>query len=514
MQFVQPIPFTEALDKIGTKSVIASDLNSSQWSAVPLDLRERAFFSSRVESVRFLQRGRDSLTDFLAGNKETLPNGSLALKTGGRADFVKQMQDFLQAEGLQRTTGGLTDITSQKRLELIFDTQTRQAQDYGYWKQGQDPDVLDAFPAQRFIRVLDVKEPRDAHLPFENAVALKSDLDFWIRINDDFGVPWGPWGWGCGHDVEDVDRDEAEQLGLIQPGDTPVPIAKDFNARLEASTKGLDPDMLRFLADAFGDQIDLEPDNIRWTGRQRTPPPTAIPTGTAPTPAPPMGQGVPTLDDALKNAGIAGKTKVTESEMRRFIEELKEDHPLQASQVLRQIVAGTTGTMSQSALTATVQEYLNFIPPQKAALLPKLNVTVKQEAGQLGSYLNGQVKLDPGLVVSERRRVTFHELSHWLHMEGDQQYKNAIKKHFRDRTVGETTKRLPGHRASTVGRKDKWYDSYAGRIYGGSFDEAEGVGIEVPTRYLELLSDPKKLAAHWENDNFRETMLIVLRGLF
>jgi hypothetical protein len=277
MQFIQPIPYTEALGKIGRKSLIASDLNSSQWSAVPLDLRERAFFSSQVESVRFLQRARDSITDFLAGNRETLPDGAIALKTGGRADFVKQMQDFLQAEGVTRTAGGLTDITSQKRLELIFDTQTRQAQDYGYWKQGQDPDVLDAFPAQRFIRVLDVKEPRDAHRDFEGAIALKSNLDFWIRINEDFGVPWGPWGWGCGHDVEDVDREEAEQMGIIAPGDRPAPAEKSFNDRLEASTKGLDDDLMQFLEDAFGDQIDLEPGHIRWKSSPTPTAPTIVP---------------------------------------------------------------------------------------------------------------------------------------------------------------------------------------------------------------------------------------------
>ena len=26
----------------------------------------------------------------------------------------------------------------------------------------------------------------------------------------EFGVPWGPWGWGCGDDVEDVDLPGAQ----------------------------------------------------------------------------------------------------------------------------------------------------------------------------------------------------------------------------------------------------------------------------------------------------------------
>src|SRR6185437_15736580 len=40
------------------------------------------------------------------------------------------------------------------------------AGDYGYWRQGMDPDVLNEFPAQRFIRVLPVKEPRTSHMSY------------------------------------------------------------------------------------------------------------------------------------------------------------------------------------------------------------------------------------------------------------------------------------------------------------------------------------------------------------
>jgi hypothetical protein len=131
MELVKPMPFNEALDKLGRKSLIGSDLTSEQWGAVPVALRERAFFSARVESARFLQRARDGLADFLAGNRETLPNGEVAVKTGGRSAFVKQMQDFLKGEGVMRTTGDITDVAGQKRLSLIYDTQVRQAHDYG-----------------------------------------------------------------------------------------------------------------------------------------------------------------------------------------------------------------------------------------------------------------------------------------------------------------------------------------------------------------------------------------------
>jgi hypothetical protein len=273
VQLVKPIPFLEAIEKIGSKTVVTSqpDLGSIQWSAVPVGLRERAFFSATVESVRFLQRGRDIITEFLSGARETLPNGEVALKAGSRSEFVKQMSEFAVAEGLgpldPKLVGTIKDVTSEKRLGLIFDVQTRQAYDFGNWKQGQDPDVLNEFPAQRFIREIDVKQERSSHRPFENQVALKSDLNFWLRINKDFGVPWGPWGWGCGHGVEDVDRSDAEALGLIKPGESAIPAERDFNDRLEASTRGLDDDMATMLKEVFGGQVDIQGDSVRWAGK-------------------------------------------------------------------------------------------------------------------------------------------------------------------------------------------------------------------------------------------------------
>lgn len=262
MQFVKPIPFAEALDKIGRRSPIGSMFTSSEWRDVPAELRELAFFSSRVESVRVLQRARDGITDFLKENREDLGNGVLALKVGSRQQFVDMMQQFLAAEGVERGEGGLTDITSEKRLGLVFDTQTQQLQDYGYWKQGMDPDVLNEFPAQRFIRVIDVKEPRNSHTEFEDRAFLKTD-PIWIRINEDFGVPWGPWGWGCGHDVEDVDRDEAEAEGLLQPGERIKPDTRRFAENMKASANGIDTDLLGKLKSEFGDRLKMDGESIR-----------------------------------------------------------------------------------------------------------------------------------------------------------------------------------------------------------------------------------------------------------
>ncbi|MHB8520692.1 MAG: hypothetical protein ACYDH9_08030 [Limisphaerales bacterium] len=259
MEFVSPLTYREAVDKLGSRTPIGSVLTSSEWHDVPLELRDRSFFSSGVESVRVLQRSRDFLTDFLTNARDE----SGALAAGSRAQFVRDMQAFLAGEGIDRTTGGMTDITSERRLGLIFDVQTTQANSFGFWKQGLDPDVLDAFPAMRFVRVQDVKEPRIWHEQFYGQAYLKTD-PIWVTINEDFGVPWAPWGWGCGHDVEDVSRAEAEDLGLLEPGQQISPPAADFNDRLEASTAGLDPDLVDKLKEAFGDQAEWGDGAVKW----------------------------------------------------------------------------------------------------------------------------------------------------------------------------------------------------------------------------------------------------------
>ena len=263
------MPFAEAIDKLGRQSVIGAALSSAEWKELPVALRDNAFFSANVESIRFLQRAQDSIGDFLAGNVKTLDDGQTLLKTGGRAAFVDKMQKFLQGEGVVRSDGGLTDITSGRRLGLIFDTKVQQSGDYGCWRQGMDPDVLDAFPAMRFIRVKDVKEPRQSHEQYQDQVYLKTDPIWALVINADFRTPYGPWGWGCGHETEDVDRDEAESLGLVKPGDkiSPAPMLKkfgNFNSKLQASALNIEPDLLDKMKDVFGDQITIEDDLIYW----------------------------------------------------------------------------------------------------------------------------------------------------------------------------------------------------------------------------------------------------------
>ena len=64
MQFVRPLPFTKAVEKLGVRSPIGSVLNSSQWRDVPVALRERAFEIDEDLERRYIEAVRD-----IANNK-------------------------------------------------------------------------------------------------------------------------------------------------------------------------------------------------------------------------------------------------------------------------------------------------------------------------------------------------------------------------------------------------------------------------------------------------------------
>jgi len=158
-----------AVEKIRAKVPVGSPLNTAEWQTVSAGLRDRAQLSAKVENLRFLQRVQDRLTQALELVRrpgEGTDGGEGAYQD--RSGFIAELQKLAREEGLDPRNdpstsnqyGGLQDPTSERRLRLIYDTQIEQAQEYARWKAEQDPDVLDAYPAQEFTRVEARKAPR------------------------------------------------------------------------------------------------------------------------------------------------------------------------------------------------------------------------------------------------------------------------------------------------------------------------------------------------------------------
>ncbi len=127
------------------------------------------------------------------------------------------------------------------RIGLIYEMNVAEAREYGRYVRGQDADTLAMYPAQEFLRVEQRRIPRtDWEIRWRAAggkiirgrmVALKSDA-VWTNLSR-FGRPYPPFDYGSGMGIEDIDRDEAIELGLL-PADEPCDEIPDFDVAVEA----------------------------------------------------------------------------------------------------------------------------------------------------------------------------------------------------------------------------------------------------------------------------------------
>lgn len=276
-------PLDEAVASIDARTPIGSKLRSADWERVPLALKQRAQFSAGVTTASVLQIIQDRLSAQIKLQREQLANGKQA--TFDRSSFIDAVRDIARDNGLtparEEDRGTVRDITSIPRLGLIYDMQNAQAAGFARHKLDTSEGALLLFPAYRLTEST-AKEPRPQdwweRRWFEAGnsvgwigasqtefVALKTS-PIWAALSR-FGTPWPPFDWGSTRELEDVDRDTAIALGLIDDAWTPPDGAEggeDFNQQLEASVRGLDDDLKKFLKEEFGDQVKFEGDTAKW----------------------------------------------------------------------------------------------------------------------------------------------------------------------------------------------------------------------------------------------------------
>lgn len=518
MQFIEPILFREAIKKLGARSPIGAQLSSKQWAAVPVALRDRAFFSATIESVRFLQSMRADLQDFLEANKAPVlnPDGSpkldragnpiTALKVGSKAKFIELQRRRAIKLGLgpldPEDAGTIKDIRSEKRLGLIFDIQIKSAQGYADRQQALDPDILDAFPGVRFIREREVRAERDAHRPFEGTVFLKTDVNMFLRINRDFGVPWGPFGWGCGHDIEDVDRETTDSLGLTQPN-KPVPGApadgsiEPFNENLKASVRNLDPELQAFLKGEFGDQVTIENGEARWNPVAANPESQSSNPSRNRTPVDPEPRA---WRDELES--LATEHRTAPPSVKRALKE-RAHRIIEVPEDLRQGVAMDNGGSRavQEIAAAGNRLIARFVRP---SITQNVRVSVHRTNDDRAFYRAGGIYLN---ALSDTSTAA-HEIMHGIEVQNPSILKSAAEFLLR-RSNGEAPEKLSAltgdksYWSTERAFEDDWVDRggrvYAGKVYSSASSPqtpAELNATEVLTIGIErLLADPLDFVA-------------------
>ncbi|EIP99453.1 hypothetical protein OpiT1DRAFT_03970 [Opitutaceae bacterium TAV1] len=227
--------FIEAMQANEVRALLPTDLDSAWLEELDPEIRIRARFSAKVESARHLSRLDEAVAQFTEGKI-------------GWVEAKKNIRQSIEREGYvpdPEHRGGLQDLSSDARITLQLRMNVQQAQGYGHWKQGQNPTLLDAFPAQEFLRLASREKPREnwperwlaAGGPRTSAwprmIALKND-PCWVSLSR-FGTPYPPFDYSSGMGVVDTPRREAEALGLITRDDIPQPQDLGFNDDLQAS---------------------------------------------------------------------------------------------------------------------------------------------------------------------------------------------------------------------------------------------------------------------------------------
>jgi hypothetical protein len=250
LAIADPQPFSDALDALDAKQLLPTELRSDLLSELPAEIRERALFSAGVTNAEVLQKVDDGVRQILSGEKTE--------------SQVREMLKHLSVIANDE------ELSNDGRLNLVINTNSDMARGYGFWKQAQVPEILDEYPAYEFYRAEDRKEPRDwpdrweeaggqfypgdSDYPEGRMIALKND-PIWEEISA-FGLPYAPFDFNSGMDVRDIDRDEAESLGLIDPEDKIDPQDRGLNEDLQASTELQDGGLISTL-EAFLDGIAI-----------------------------------------------------------------------------------------------------------------------------------------------------------------------------------------------------------------------------------------------------------------
>lgn len=271
MDIEASIPFNLAVQRLAGKTPVASTLRTEEWNAMPLALRERGQFSATVNELSVMQDVQDRLMKAIDWQHNQGANESYM----DREKFISEMRDRLHAP--DGDSGDLEDITSAKRLGLIYDQQMSDAFEFGRWKMGQSPALLSQYPCLELVRLEERDQPRDWISRWEEAggefyegrmIALKDD-PIWTRISR-FGTPFPPFDFNSGMGTEVVSRDEAIALGVIQPDDPPPqPSTDGYNASLQASVTNLSPTNQSILKQVFGDQVSISDGKATWIGSAR-----------------------------------------------------------------------------------------------------------------------------------------------------------------------------------------------------------------------------------------------------
>jgi len=267
--------FTEAFRALARKENIPASLTSDQWLTVPAEVRERSFFMSQVADASLLEDFRKEV-DAVANGESSVNDAEK------RLDFLLKERKYVPPIGKE---GGLEDLSSLRRINLVLQTNQRFAREYARYSNQQR--LIKIWPAVELVRDRAREEPRDWPSIWRDTVSRISlpgahptqmialiNHPVWTAISD-FGQPYPIFKWGSGMGTRMVGRDEAEGLG-IYPSDPNDPMIQErsmsLNEGLESGISNISEGLKERLAKRLGRFGDVEGDKVVFTDPDGTKP--------------------------------------------------------------------------------------------------------------------------------------------------------------------------------------------------------------------------------------------------
>jgi hypothetical protein len=242
MILTAPMPFREALESNRVKSILLTSGNAADLQRLEPAIKRRAMMSATVSIAQPLVKIRAGVQQILAGYGD-----QASVRLG-----IKQLWSDLGYKPDPELAGGLQDLSSTQRINLQIETNVAVARGAGWHEQGMQADVLDEFPARELFNTSpggDAKKRRNwaerwaaigGTFYGERMIALVTD-PIWKRLGDPANFPdalgneFPPFAFNSAWRTRDIDRDEAESLGLLDASTTLTPQPLDLDADLAAS---------------------------------------------------------------------------------------------------------------------------------------------------------------------------------------------------------------------------------------------------------------------------------------
>lgn len=259
-----------ATEAILRKALVGSDLDTAGWARVDAGLRDRAFFSSQIQSAEVLHGMRSEIAKILHDGKSM---------SEVRRD-IREMLDRTGYDPGDDNRGTIKDLYSRQRLDVMIKTNVRQARGYAKHLSSTTPAALLAYPCYEFVRVLHRRVPRSnwpqRWAKAANAVGFKGvargttrmialkTSPIWTTLNV-FGNPFPPFDFNSGMGLISVNAATCKEVGLAEEAKSQTPPDVEMNGSLQAETRipddSREADALRA---AFGDQVTIENGIARW----------------------------------------------------------------------------------------------------------------------------------------------------------------------------------------------------------------------------------------------------------